>query len=302
MGWGEGGRARFGLFSFSRESLDVCCRGRPLPAGPRCCECRGTSVRQSRGGAGGAAGPAPLRGPRWRLCRQRPLRKAEDRRPSAGSGGRRRATVPAPSVWEPAPGFSFANETRECELGGQETKSKWLRDRQHHPPALSPWLRCSGGRREGGLWYVKVLCVEHKAEGSGKWGHGGWCGQLRLLARTTILLAGKLRVTAFIFTGGGLDVASLLCIHWVQWILLGAAGGTPMNPVTLQSRVLGCETGAMEVPWGSQCREGTEESALVGTTLCWGIPERQAGCQKQWNSWSGAWQKVAAGVSKSPSL
>lgn len=161
-GWGGGwGRARFGLFSFSRGSLHVSCRGRPLPAGPRCCECRGTGVRQSRGGAGGAAGPAPLRGPRWRLSRQRPLRKAGDRRPSAGGGGRRPATVPAPSVWEPAPGFSFANETRECELGGQETKSKWLRDRQHHPPALSPWLRCSGGRREGGLWYVKVLCVEH---------------------------------------------------------------------------------------------------------------------------------------------
>lgn len=113
-------------------------------------ECRGAGVRQSRGGAGGAAGPSLLQRPRWRLSRLRPLRKAGDRRPSAGSGGRERATVPAPSVWKPAPGFSFSSEAQECKLSGQKPKSKWLRDRQHYPSALSLLLGCAavgaGGR------------------------------------------------------------------------------------------------------------------------------------------------------------
>lgn len=55
-------------------------------------------------------------------------------------------------------------------LEKEETKSKRLRDRQHHPRTLSLLLGCAavGARREGGLCYLKVLCVEHKAGGSGK--------------------------------------------------------------------------------------------------------------------------------------
>lgn len=84
MGGGEGGRVCFGLFSFPRGSLDISCRGRPLPAGPG---------RRAMPGCRRPAGPrgvraAPLRPgrPRWSFCARRPLGKAGDRRPSAGGG------------------------------------------------------------------------------------------------------------------------------------------------------------------------------------------------------------------------
>lgn len=107
-GWGVGKKEEYVLVCF--PSLGVAWLS---PAA-------GDPSQQGRG-VGGAGVPAsgraagvreappvpPLQRPRWRLSQCRRLRKAGDRRPSAGSGGRRRARAPAPSVWEAAPGFSF---------------------------------------------------------------------------------------------------------------------------------------------------------------------------------------------------
>lgn len=138
--------------------------GDPSPQG------RGVGSAGVRG-CGGTAGPAPLR-PRRRLSQQRPPRKAGDRRPSAGSCGRRLprhlcGNQPLHLVFQMRRGnaSSVSRKPRASGLGiGSIT------------PRLSPCSLAAavGGRRNmGGLWYMKVLCVEHKAGGSGKRGRGG---------------------------------------------------------------------------------------------------------------------------------
>lgn len=195
MGGGEGGRVCFGLFSFSRGNMDVSCPGRPLPAGLQCWSAgvpafgRVAGVREAppallrssgRGGAspgcglyarpgtGGlvrAAGEGSERGfPRHPCGNQPPDLVLQMRHRNASWVGRN------PRASGLGIG-SISPQLSPCSL----TAPQWGQEEGWHvvhESVMYGVVMC-GATMEG-------LCVEHKAEGTGKWGKGGWCGQLRL--------------------------------------------------------------------------------------------------------------------------